>query len=50
MRDLMGKVAQEINLSGPTVEIRRVGLAAGVYFLELRENGKVLGVGKVVWE
>lgn len=50
LRDVLGRVVQEVAVQGSAVELRRTGLSAGLYFLELREAGKVLSIGKLVWE
>ena len=50
LRNAMGSVVREIVVQGQTVEVQRAGLAAGLYFVELRSAGRVLAVGKVVWE
>ena len=40
----------ETMAQGLSTELHRAAGPAGLYFLELHEAGKVLAVGKVVWE
>ena len=50
LRTALGQVVREIMVTGQSVDIRRAGLPAGLYFAELRAGNQVLAVGKVVWE
>jgi len=50
LRNILGTVVQEIPVLSSTVEIQRSGTPIGLYFIELKEGGKVLGTGKVIWQ
>ena len=47
--DPLGRVMQDFPVTGSTPEIRRNGLPAGMYWLELRDKNKVVAVGKAVF-
>ncbi len=49
LRDLAGRQVGAWPLVSSRQEIQRQGLPAGVYWLELRDERRVLAVGKVVW-
>ena len=50
LRNALGRVVRDLPVQGQATELQRAGLPAGLYFLELRTAGRVLAVGKVVWQ
>jgi len=47
--DTQGRIMHDFPVTGSTPEIRRNGLPAGMYWLELRDKSKVVAVGKAVF-
>ncbi len=50
LRDALGKALREMPVQGQTTELLRTGLPAGFYIVEIRDERRVLGFGKVIWE
>jgi hypothetical protein len=50
LRNPLGKLVLERDFNGNQLEIQRNGLSSGIYFIELMDNERVIGVGKLIWE
>lgn len=49
LRDALGREVRRMRFNGTTAGMQREGLVAGVYFLEILENGVRVAVKKLVW-
>lgn len=49
LRDAFGREVRRMQINGNSADLQRNGLAAGVYFVEILENGSRVAVEKVVW-
>lgn len=50
LRDALGRQMRRLQCNGSGTEIQRNGMAAGLYFVEVLENGVRVAVEKVMWQ
>ncbi len=49
LRDVAGRMVREEPAGSPQQTLQRLGLPAGMYWLEWRDANRILAAGKVVW-
>lgn len=49
LRDAFGREVRRMQINDSAADLQRNGLAAGLYFVEILENGNRIAVEKVVW-
>lgn len=49
IRDALGRLRQDVPASVPLQALRREGLPAGMYWLELSDENRVVAAGRVIW-